>query len=324
MKLRFFVGLAGLAGIFANLNGCGGSSPTPVGPNPTPTATPAPTPDFALIMAAGDISCDSATPSLPCKAKETSDLMLEARDQNPTSIVLPLGDLQYENGTLTEFNASYERTWGRLNENSHPVPGNHEYQTRSAQGYFDYFQVKGVSTGTSRLEGWYAYDFAGWRFYALNSNCDSVGGCQSGSAQYRWLQSDLAANRKTCMVAYMHYPLFSAGTSGNNPTLQPLMSLLYTAGVDIVLAGHDHDYERFAPMTDAGVSDPQRGFRLFVVGTGGRDQTPFVRAPHPLSLVRINDHFGILKIEFKSASYRWKFTDISGSVIDTDTATCTP
>ena len=152
------------------IHGCAGAS-TPE--EPTPGPTPVSTPNSPSIMAAGDISCDSATPQLPCKSRETSDLLVSERALRSAVVVLPLGDLQYESGTLAEFKKNYDATWGRLNANAHPVAGNHEYNTRSAAGYFDYFIGAGVEVG-ARTEGWYQYDVGDWHFVALNSNCAAV------------------------------------------------------------------------------------------------------------------------------------------------------
>ena len=178
MKLRNLSALVLCLASAAALHACGGGSTN----GPTPVPTPAPTPNFPMIVAAGDISCDSATPQLPCKSKETSDLILAERALHPAVVVLPLGDLQYDSGTLAEFNKNYNATWGRVNEVAHPVLGNHEYETRFATGYFDYFQSKNVFVG-SRTEGWYAYSVGDWRFLALNSNCGNISGCTTGSAQ---------------------------------------------------------------------------------------------------------------------------------------------
>jgi len=302
--------VAGLA-----LQACGGGTTE----GPTPVPTPAPTPNFPVIVAAGDISCDSATPQLPCKSKETSDLIMSERALHPGLVVLPLGDLQYDSGTLAEFRKNYHATWGRVNEYSHPTTGNHEYETRGAAGYFDYFASVGVAVG-ARNEGWYAYNVGDWHFVALNSNCGNIGGCGTGSAQYRWLQADLLASRQKCTVAYMHHPFQSSGQNGSTPELLPLMRLLYENNVDLVLAGHDHLYERYNPMTPELVPDPVRGFRLFVVGTGGRDLYQFARAPN--SAFRYNQGFGVLRITMKELAYDWSFVDLGGIVVDSGSGTC--
>lgn len=321
MKTTARYALPGLVCSLALLASCGGggaSTPsTPSGGGPTPTATPL----YPAIMAAGDISCDSATPQLPCKSKETSDLILAERRLRDVVVALPLGDLQYESGTLAEFNKNYHATWGRVNPFAHPAPGNHEYETRNAQGYFDYFATQGVAVG-ARNEGFYSYDVGDWHFISLNSNCGRIGGCNVGSAQYRWLNLDLLENqRKKCTVAYMHHPFISSGQNGNNPDVVPLMSLLYDNNVDIVLAGHDHSYERFNPMTPQQVADFTKGFRLFVSGAGGRDLYPFPRVL-PNSAVRVNSNFGVLRIVMQPTSYDWQYVLINGTIADTGTASC--
>lgn len=298
--------------------GCGGAS---VPDEPTPVPTPAPTPNFPVIMAAGDISCDNSTPQLPCKSRDTSDLIMRERALHPSVVVLPLGDLQYESGTLAQFRSNYQTTWGRANENSHPVPGNHEYETRGATGYFDYFAGVAVAVG-ARAEGWYSYNVGDWHFVALNSNCGLIGGCNVGSVQYRWLQIDLLQNRQKCTVAYMHHPFQASGPNGNTPALLPFMRLLYENGVDIVLSGHEHSYERFAPITPDLVRDPTRGLQLFVVGTGGRDLTVFARAPVAHSAFRTNAHFGVLRITMKEGGYEWAFINTEGIVFDPGSSAC--
>jgi hypothetical protein len=304
-----------LAGVLA-LGACGGS--TPSGPEPVPT--PAPTPNLPVIVAAGDISCDSATPQLPCKSKETSDLIVSERALHNAVVVLPLGDLQYESGTLAEFRKNYQATWGRVNEQSHPIPGNHEYETRGAAGYFDYFASVGVAVG-ARTEGWYSYNFGAWHFVALNSNCGSIGGCGTGSAQYRWLAADLVQFPQKCTVAYTHHPFVSSGQNGSTPELLPMMQLLYANNADIVLAGHDHLYERFNPITAEQVPDAVRGLQFFTIGTGGRDLYDFPRVL-PSSAFRYNQNFGVLRLTMKEASYEWDFVNIAGIVVDHGARDC--
>ena len=299
------------------IHGCAGAS-TPQGPTPGPT--PVPTPNFPSLIAAGDISCDSATPQLPCKARETSDLLVSERALRSLVVVLPLGDLQYDSGTLAEFRKNYDATWGRLNANARPVVGNHEYVTPRAAGYFDYFIGFGVDVG-ARTEGWYSYDIGEWHFVALNSNCAAVGGCNLGSLQYRWLQSDLATRNKKCTVAYMHHPFQSSGQNGSTPALLPLVQLLHQNKVELVLSGHDHNYERFNPITPELVPDALLGVRLFVVGTGGRDLTGFVRTATN-SAFKTNEHYGALRIIMKDEAYEWGFITTGGAVIDPGSAVC--
>ena len=314
--MRLFVPLApfALLGAFL-LQACGEGGTQ----SPTPAPTPAPTPNFPVIIAAGDISCDSATPQLPCKSKETSDLILQERALRSAVVVLPLGDLQYDAGTLAEFRRNYQTTWGRVNDISHPTTGNHEYETRNASGYFEYFASVNVGVGAPG-EGWYSFLVGPWRLIALNSNCGRVGGCGTNSPQYRWLQNELLQSRAKCTVAYMHHPYISSGQNGDTPAVRPLMQLLYENNAEIVLAGHDHLYERFDPMTPAQVPDPAKGLRLFTVGTGGRDLYTFVR--NPTSAFRSNQHFGVLRIVMKEDAYDFAFVNIEGRVIDSGSGVC--
>lgn len=311
---------AGVALLVGSLivHACGGASPPEA---PTPVPTPVPTPNFPVIMAAGDISCDSATPQLPCKSRETSDLVMSEKALRSAVVVLPLGDLQYEAGSLAEFRKNYQSTWGRLNDNSRPVPGNHEYDTRSATGYFDYFASVGVAVG-ARTEGWHSYSVGDWHFVGLNSNCGAVGGCGVNSAQYRWLQADLTTSRQKCTVAYMHHPFQASGPNGSTPALLPFMRLLYENNVELVLSGHEHSYERFNPITPELVPDPGKGLRLFVVGTGGRDLTGFTRAPFAHSALRTNEHFGALRIVMKDGAYDFAFVNTAGIAIDSGSGVC--
>ena len=316
MNFRALSAFAALPTVALVLYACGGGSPG--GPDPVPT--PVPTPNFPVIMAAGDISCDSATPNLPCKSRETSDLIVAERAVRSAVVALPLGDLQYEAGTLAEFNRNYHTTWGRFNDIAHPTSGNHEYDTRGATGYFDYFASKGVAVG-ARNEGWYSYSIGEWHFIALNSNCGSIGGCGTGSAQYRFLQADLLLNRQRCTVAYMHHPFLSSGRNGSTPALLPMMRLLYENNAELVISGHDHSYERFDPITPDQVTDSSKGLRLIVVGTGGRDLYDFPQVL-PNSAVRFNQDFGVLRIVMKEASYEWAFIKIGGTVVDSGSGVC--
>ncbi len=198
------------------------------------------------------------------------------------------------------------------------MPGNHEYQSARAAPYFAYFGWRAGTPG----KGWYAYDVGTWRVYSLNSNCASVGGCGPGSAQETWLRADLAANPRLCVAAVWHHPLFSSGLHGNSAATRPLWQALYEAGADVVLNGHDHDYERFAPQRPDGRADPATGIREFVVGTGGKGLRSFgtVRAN---SQRRKSTVLGVLKLELKSSSYTWRFVPASGSSwTDTGSADC--
>ena len=261
----------------------------------------------AKIAAAGDIACDPANGAfnggvgrgLLCRQRATSDLIVGAG----YDAVLALGDLQYENGTLAQFNASYDPSWGRVKAITHPVPGNHEYETAGAAGYYQYF---GAAAGDP-AKGYYSFDLAGWHLVALNSNCSAVGGCGAGSAQEQWLRADLAAHASaTCTLAYWHHPRFSSGEHGSSSTYQAFWQALYDANADVVLVGHDHDYERFAPQTPSGELDTARGVRQWVVGAGGKEVRTFSTL-RPNSEARDRTSLGVLELTLGPNGYEWRY-----------------
>jgi Ca2+-binding RTX toxin-like protein len=277
------------------------------------------------IAAAGDIACDTADPyyysgagdASHCRQRYTSNLLVN----QGYAAVLPLGDNQYDNATLAKYNASYNPSWGRVKPITHPVPGNHE--PGSATGYFDYFNGSGASNGLAgpRGKGYYSYDIGTWHLIALNSNCAKVP-CASGSAQERWLRSDLTAHQNQCTLAYWHHPRFSSGHDGNNTFMQTIWQDLYNAGAELVLSGHSHDYERFAPQNGTGKLDRAKGVRQFVVGTGGAFFTG-ISTKKPNSEVRQNSTYGVLRLTLGNGSYSWKFVPETGkSFTDTGTTPC--
>jgi hypothetical protein len=261
----------------------------------------------ATVLAAGDIAaCNS-------EGDEATAALVAERD----GTVATLGDTAYESGTPAEFARCYAPSWGRFRDRTRPAPGNHDYETRGGAGYHGYF---GAAAGTAG-QGWYSYELGGWHVVVLNSNCDAVG-CGPGSAQERWLRADLAAHPVRCTLAYWHHPRFSSGLHGSTDAVAPLYAALYEAGADVVLAGHDHDYERFVPLDPAGMPDPRRGIRTFVVGTGGRSFYPF-----PLrrtgSEAQIGESFGILVLTLAAGSYRWEFVPVPGrDVRDAGSGAC--
>ena len=279
-------------------------------------------PPVAVIAAAGDIACDPAEPDFnhgngtaaTCRMRDTSNLILGGG----YDAVLLLGDNQYFDGSLDKYLASFDPSWGRLRPLLRPVPGNHEYVTPGAAGYFDYC---GAAAG-DRSRGWYSYDLGTWHVVVLNSNCDSVGGCGPGSAQLRWLADDLAAHPRACTLAYWHHPRFSSGQHGDDATYDAFWRTLYDAGADVVLAGHDHDYERFAPQNPSGQADPEHGIREFVVGTGGRETRPFA-AIRPNSEARNSRDLGVLKLRLRADGYDWEFLPVpGGTYTDRGSAGC--
>ncbi len=275
-----------------------------------------------VIAAAGDIACDPTDENYhggqgtatACRMKATSDLLVG----KSWDAVLLLGDNQYWDGTLAAYQTSFGPTWGRLKPLIRPAPGNHEYQTPGAAGYYDYF---GPAAG-DRSKGWYSYDLGTWHVVALNSNCSSIGGCGPGSPQLLWLAADLAAHPRACTLAYWHHPRFSSGAHGDDTTYDAFWRTLYAAGVDLVLAGHDHDYERFAPQDPDGKPNPAHGIREIVAGTGGREVRPFstLRAN---SEARNAKDLGALKLRLRSDGYDWEFLPAAGGTFkDSGSAGC--
>jgi hypothetical protein len=265
------------------------------------------TQDDAVILVAGDIAkCSSS-------ADEATAALLSA---HPEATILTVGDHVYPDGTLAQFTSCYGPSWGQHRPRTRPAPGNHEYRTTGAAGYFDYF---GAAAG-ERGKGYYAYDLGAWRVVVLNSNCALVGGCEDGSAQMLWLRADLAANSRACTLAYWHHPRFTS-TAATTSKVQPLWQALHEAGADVVLGGHAHNYERFAPQDPTGKADP-RGMTQFVVGTGGASHEAFTTI-QPNSMVRDNTTFGVLRMTLKAASYDWQFQPVAGgSFTDSGTSEC--
>jgi len=303
---------------------CSGVSP----PSPTPSrssrlpSAPESPQRGVTIAAAGDIACDPGA-SAAARSRGFGD---SCRDRATASLLgkgnyfaeLVLGDEQYESGGLADFTAAYDSTWGRFKRTTYPVPGNHEYETSPAAGYFAYF---GARAGV-QSKGYYSFDVGGWHLVALNSNCGAIGGCSFSSSQGRWLRADLAAHPSACTLAYWHHPRFSSGPHRNDARLADFWRILYDGGADVVLAGHDHDYERFAPQTPGAVGDPKRGIREFVVGTGGRSHYPFVTT-RPNSQVRNSNTFGVLALTLRPNSYDWRFVPEPGKTFtDAGTAAC--
>jgi hypothetical protein len=290
------------------------STPKPTN-TPTATATATSTGD-PVIAAAGDIACipgASATTSA-CQQQATANLLTS----RSFAAILTLGDNQYDVGALTQFQNSYDSTWGKVKALTHPESGNHEYETANASGYYSYF---GSAAGDA-TKGYYSYDIGSWHIIALNSNCSNIGGCQSGSAEEQWLRADLAAHPATCTLAYWHHPRFSSGGDGNNVALQPLWQALYDYHADLVLNGHTHDYERFAPQAPNQAADPTHGIREFVVGTGGEDHGS-LSSTDTNTEVNNSNTFGILQLTLHASSYDWQFTPAAGGTFtDSGSAPC--
>lgn len=234
-------------------------------------------------------------------------------------VVFTLGDNAYKSGTPIEFAACYDPSWGRHKSRTRPAPGNHDYLWPGASGYFDYFGDAAGDPG----KGYYSYDLGPWHIIVLNSNCSKISGCGPGSPQERWLRADLAAHPATCTLAYWHHPRFSSGRHGSEAAFEPFWRALYEHHADVVMAGHDHVYERFAPQKPNGEPDPMRGIRQFVVGTGGDRHYKFDGPAIANSEVRNDDTHGVLKLTLYPASYKWQFIPVAGGKFtDAGTGRC--
>lgn len=265
--------------------------------------------ESAILVGAGDIA--------DCRELAGAEATGRLLDQIPGT-VMAVGDLADPNGSKEDF-VCYDKAWGRAKSHTKPATGNHEYHSSGATPYFDYF---GATAGDPK-NGYYSYQLGTWHIIVLNSECKEVGGCERGSRQEKWLRADLAAHPAACTLAYWHIPLFSSGaTHGNDPELRPIWQALYEANAELVVNGHDHDYERFAPQSPDGSADPARGIREFVAVTGGRHERPF-GAPEPNSELRNADTFGVLKLTLKPNSYDWQFIPVAGKTFtDSGSATC--
>ena len=257
----------------------------------------------AIFVGAGDIAAEPSGRAGP--DEETAKLLDAIVAANPGRVtVFTTGDNAYSSGTPSEYADFYDPTWGRHKAITRPVPGNHDYQTAGATGYFGYFGNAAGEPG----KGYYAYDLGAWRIYALNSQIDR----HQGSEQELWLRADLAAHSDTtCVLAYWHYPRFSSGSHGSNTSVAPFWRALYDYGAELVLVGHDHNYQRFAPQTPSGARNDSRGIREFVVGTGGRHAYKFATPIANTEAYNV-DTAGVLKLTLRPASYDFEFIPIAG------------
>ncbi|MEO5579141.1 MAG: metallophosphoesterase [Gemmatimonadaceae bacterium] len=284
----------------------------------------------ALILAFAGIVCtrsDSTAPPEELAAAETLIAVADIAacdsqgdeatgklvDTIPGTIIIA-GDIAYESGSAREFADCYEPSWGRHRSRTRPAPGNHEYVAAGAKPYFDYF---GANAGPSG-RGYYSFDLGAWHLVSLNSNIDAT----TGSEQAQWLKDDLAASRAMCTLAYWHQPVFSSGLHGSDPKMRAIWQLLHDAGADIVISGHDHHYERFAPQTADGVLDTARGLREYIVGTGGRSRFPALFA-QPNSERRADNADGVLRLTLRARDYSWDFVPtVPAAASDSGSATC--
>lgn len=271
--------------------------------------TPAAGEKAAVLVGAGDIAdCTNLA-----GAEATETLLAKI-----PGTVMAIGDLAYPDGTEQNF-ACYDKTWGREKNRTRPAVGNHEFHSAGASYYFHYF---GPAAGDPKT-GYYSYELGSWHIIVLNSECKEVGGCGAGSPEEKWLRADLAAHPVGCTLAYFHKPRFSSGLNhGNDPEVGAFWQALYDFNAELILNGHDHDYERFAPQEPNGSTDPKRGIREFVVGTGGKNHREF-GLHKPNSEVRNNDTFGVLKLTLKPTGYDWKFIPEAGKAFtDSGSGSC--
>ncbi|RJQ80318.1 alkaline phosphatase [Pseudonocardiaceae bacterium YIM PH 21723] len=264
-------------------------------------------PNDAVLIGAGDIAqCKSADPNgngAALTAAKTHELLAA----NPGATVFTAGDNAYPDGSADDFQKCYEPTWGDFKDRTLPVAGNHEYHTKGAAGHYGYFGAKAGDPD----KGYYSTDLGSWHVIVLNSNCDDVS-CKAGGPQEKWLRADLASHTAKCTVALWHHPLFTSGLPhGPETAVRPLYQALYDANADLVITGHNHVYERFAPQDPKGKLDESRGLRQFVVGTGGASWYRFGLIKKN-SEARSSTTWGVIKLTLKPGSYDWEYAHAGG------------
>jgi len=251
-----------------------------------------------IVVAAGDISAPEFT------GQQLTATLVE--QQRPAA-VLVLGDSQYPDGALADYQRAYEPTWGRFKALTYPVPGNHEYKSGGA-GYFAYF---GARAGDPK-KGYYSFDLGEWHLVALNTNHDCLDlPCDAESEQLAWLEADLAASTKKCTLAYWHHPRWNSGSHGDFPRAAPIWKVLQAHGVELVLNGHEHFYERVGPADQAGAPSAD-GLVQLTVGTGGIGFSPFGTQTQA-SVVRRNDTLGVVRLKLSAGAWESDFLGVPGS-----------
>jgi acid phosphatase type 7 len=268
-----------------------------------------------VVAAAGDIACDASDSDFDgddpeqCQHRATADLLVHA------DAVIPLGDLQYPDGALESYEQGYDPTWGKFADESYPTPGNHDYHAAGAEGYFDYWASKDRPTGPGN--GYYSWDLGAWHVISLNSNCDFVP-CDEGSPQNDFLERDLASTTRSCVLAYWHHPLFNSGEehgSSEPSGAKAFWQDLTAAGADIVLNGHEHNYQRYGKQ-DASGRAMSNGIREFVTGNGGKSHYGLREEKDPNYETGNATDFGVLLLHLGDDAYSWEFVSVSGAVLD--------
>ncbi len=276
------------------------------------------------VVAVGDIVCEPGVKPPKdqsyCQSDKTYQLV---KNLNP-DIILGLGDLQYSDGTFDKFKAAFDKNWGKLTDILYPSPGNHEYYTSGAKGYYRYFKDKLPQQPSAAIEtGYYSFNDGGWHFISLNSNCQDIS-CSENSRQVKWLKNDFSTSQQTCTIAYWHHPHFTSGKYSDDLESKNRSIIfwqkLYQNQADIVLNGHDHIYERFAPQTPGGQLS-KKGIGQFTVGTGGKSHYR-QKINYLTSRKVVDDQFGVLELSLGKGSYSWKFISIDNKILDSGNQTC--
>jgi hypothetical protein len=288
------------------------ATPSPAVAAPSPSSIPppsaAPVGPTAVLVGAGDIATCASN-----RDEQTAALVAAI-----PGTVFTTGDNVYMTGTRAQFQKCYGPSWGRFRNRTYPAIGNHDAITLDGQPYFAYF---GAAAGPP-YDGWYSYQAGTWHIIVLNSNCQSVGGCGEGSRELSWLKADLAAHPDLCTLAIWHHPRFSSGEHGSDRITDPFWRVLFDAHAELILNGHEHDYERFAPQTPAGLADPVDGIREIVIGTGGKSLRLFNRIVAN-SEVRDASSYGVLRLDLAPGKYSWRFVGTSARAFsDSGTTAC--
>ena len=289
------------------VTGCGSSDPSTTG-STSPEQAQLAAATSVRVVAAGDIACPASWPTTRKQCRQAATARV-ARALNPAQVIA-LGDLQYQKGRYRAFKRSYHKSWGKLRSITWPIPGNHEYETTGARGYFRYFRFRQPGP-----PGWYRRSLNGWELYFLNSNCNKVD-CAS---QRAWLDSEMASHPSTCSLVAFHHPRYSSGEHGGKRGMRRFWAIADKYGADLALSGHDHDYERFAPMDALGQADPN-GIRQFVSGGGGKNLYPKATSAPGSEVFR--KRFGVLELNLTPTGYSWRFVSPNLRVRDSGSALC--
>jgi hypothetical protein len=312
--------LAGLSGLLTRSQGGAAEASATAAPS---IGIGSAAPSSAPSSSVGAVASGASTDAVLVGAGDVADCSLDKGAATATLLegiagtVFTAGDNAYPNGTAQQFTDCYDPTWGRQKARTRPAAGNHDWGTKDLAGYLGYFGAAAAPDGKS----WYSYDLGAWHVVVLDSDCKEVKGCAPDSDQGKWLAADLAATKAKCTLAIWHHPRFSSGEHGDDADVGPFWKALYDAGADVVVNGHDHDYERFAPQDPAGRADDARGIREFVAGTGGAELRTFPTI-RPNSIVRASVAHGVIRFTLHKSSYDWRFISTTGEFSDSGSGAC--